>query len=46
VLAEVLAPNTRRLYWKGFIELAFERIDIANDIASRREAGAAARSRR
>ena len=33
VLAEVLAPNTRRLYWKGFIELAFERIDIANDIA-------------
>ena len=33
VLAEVLAPNTRRLYWKGFIELAFERIDIASDIA-------------
>src|SRR5204862_4337859 len=32
VLAEVLAPNTRRLYWKGFIDLAFERIDIASDI--------------
>src|SRR2546425_7964726 len=23
VLAEVLAPNTRRLYWKGYIDLAF-----------------------
>ena len=33
VLAEVLAPNVRRLYWKGFIELAFERIDIASEIA-------------
>jgi regulator of protease activity HflC (stomatin/prohibitin superfamily) len=33
VLVEVLAPNTRRLYWNGFIELAFERIDIAHDIA-------------
>jgi hypothetical protein len=31
VLAEVLAPNTRRLYWKGYIDLAFERIDIAAD---------------
>ena len=31
VLAEVLAPNTRRLYWKGYIELRFERIDIATD---------------
>ena len=31
VLAEVLAPNTRRLYWKGYIDLRFERIDIAND---------------
>lgn len=30
VLAEVLAPNTRRLYWKGYIDLAFERIDIAS----------------
>ena len=29
VLAEVLAPNTRRLYWKGYVDLAFERIDIA-----------------
>lgn len=33
VLAEVLAPNTRRLYWKGFIDLKFEKIDIANDFA-------------
>jgi regulator of protease activity HflC (stomatin/prohibitin superfamily) len=31
VLAEVLAPNTRRLYFKGFIDLAFERVDIATD---------------
>ncbi len=31
VLAEVLAPNTRRLYWKGYIDLRFERIDIATD---------------
>src|SRR5258706_3933772 len=31
VLAEVLAPNTRRLYWKGYIDLRFVRIDIAND---------------
>jgi regulator of protease activity HflC (stomatin/prohibitin superfamily) len=29
VLVEVLAPNTRRLYWKGYIDLAFELIDIA-----------------
>jgi len=33
MLAEVLAPNTRRLYWKGYIELAFERIDIATEFA-------------
>jgi len=33
VLAEVLAPNTRRLYWKGYIELAFERVDIATEFA-------------
>jgi regulator of protease activity HflC (stomatin/prohibitin superfamily) len=31
VLAEVLAPNTRRLYFKGYIDLAFERVDIATD---------------
>ena len=31
VLAEVLAPNTRRLYWNGYIDLRFERIDIATD---------------
>jgi regulator of protease activity HflC (stomatin/prohibitin superfamily) len=33
VLAEVLAPNTRRLYWKGFVELKFERIDISEQFA-------------
>jgi regulator of protease activity HflC (stomatin/prohibitin superfamily) len=31
VLAEVLAPNTRRLYFKGYLEQAFERIDIATN---------------
>ena len=31
VLTEVLAPNTRRLYFKGYLEQAFERVDIAND---------------
>jgi regulator of protease activity HflC (stomatin/prohibitin superfamily) len=29
----VLAPNTRRLYWKSYIDLAFERIDISRDFA-------------
>ncbi|OGA19322.1 MAG: hypothetical protein A3H32_04170 [Betaproteobacteria bacterium RIFCSPLOWO2_02_FULL_63_19] len=33
VLLEVLAPNTRQLYWKGYIDLRFERIDIATDFA-------------
>src|SRR5262245_45456492 len=31
VLAEVLAPNTRRLYFKGYLEQEFARIDIATD---------------
>src|SRR5437868_8573334 len=31
VLAEVLAPNTRRLYFKSYLEQRFERIDIATD---------------
>jgi regulator of protease activity HflC (stomatin/prohibitin superfamily) len=31
VLVEVLAPNTRRLYWKGYIDLAFEKIDITTE---------------
>jgi len=31
VLIEVLAPNTRRLYWKGYVDIAFEKIDIASD---------------
>jgi regulator of protease activity HflC (stomatin/prohibitin superfamily) len=29
VLVELLAPNTRRLYFKGYIDLKFEVIDIA-----------------
>jgi regulator of protease activity HflC (stomatin/prohibitin superfamily) len=33
VLAEVLAPNTRRLYFKGYIDIAVERVDIATDFA-------------
>ncbi|HEX6689922.1 MAG TPA: slipin family protein [Burkholderiales bacterium] len=31
VLAEVLAPNTRRLYFKGYLAQEFERVDIATD---------------
>src|SRR2546428_11731001 len=31
VLVEVLAPNTRRLYWKGYLSQVFECIDIATD---------------
>lgn len=31
VLVEVLAPNTRRLYWKGYIAIRHEVINIAND---------------
>ncbi len=33
VLVEVLAPNTRRLYWKGYIDVRFERIDTASRFA-------------
>jgi len=31
VLVEVLAPNTRRLYWKGYIDVRFEIVNIAED---------------
>lgn len=31
VLAEVLAPNTRRLYFKGYLAQEFARVDIATD---------------
>jgi regulator of protease activity HflC (stomatin/prohibitin superfamily) len=31
VLAEVLAPNSRRLYFKGYLDQRFERVDIATD---------------
>jgi regulator of protease activity HflC (stomatin/prohibitin superfamily) len=33
VLAEVLAPNTRRLYWKGYIDVRIEKVDVATDFA-------------
>lgn len=33
VLAEILAPDTRRLYWKGFVDVRVEKIDIARDFA-------------
>ena len=33
MLAEVLAPNTRRLYWKGYIDVRVETVDIATDFA-------------
>lgn len=31
VLVELLAPNTRRLYFKGYIDLKFETINIAEE---------------
>jgi len=30
VLVEVLSPNTRRLYWKGYIDVTFDVIDVAH----------------
>lgn len=33
VLAEVLAPNTRRLYWKGYVDVRVDKLDIARDFA-------------
>jgi regulator of protease activity HflC (stomatin/prohibitin superfamily) len=33
VLLEVLAPSTRRLYWKGYIEVRVEKADIAEEFA-------------
>lgn len=33
VLVEVLAPNTRRLYWKGFVDVRVARVDIATQFA-------------
>ena len=29
----MLAPNTRRLYWKGYIDVRLEKLDIATDFA-------------
>jgi regulator of protease activity HflC (stomatin/prohibitin superfamily) len=31
ILVEVLGPNTRRLYWKGYLEVSHEVIDIAEN---------------
>jgi regulator of protease activity HflC (stomatin/prohibitin superfamily) len=33
VLLEVLAPSTRRLYWKGYIDIRLETVDIAQEFA-------------
>ena len=33
VLVEVLVPSTRRLYWKGFVDVRVARVDIAEQIA-------------
>lgn len=33
VLVEVLAPNTRRLYWKGYIEVRHEVVNVADALA-------------
>jgi regulator of protease activity HflC (stomatin/prohibitin superfamily) len=30
VLVEVLAPNSRRLYWKGYIDVRLEKIDVGD----------------
>lgn len=29
VLVEILAPDSRRLYWKGYVEVTIEKIDIS-----------------
>lgn len=33
VLVEVLAPDTRRLYWRGFVDVRVARVDIAREFA-------------
>src|SRR4051812_9462423 len=33
VLVEMLAPNTRRLYWKSHIDMRFDLIDIGREFA-------------
>jgi regulator of protease activity HflC (stomatin/prohibitin superfamily) len=32
VLVEVLAPGSRRLYWKGYIDVRVDKVDIAEDV--------------
>ncbi len=34
MLVEVLAPNTRRLYWKGYIDVRIETVHIAEDFGA------------
>jgi regulator of protease activity HflC (stomatin/prohibitin superfamily) len=29
VLAEILAPDTRHLYWKGFVDVVVEKVDVS-----------------
>lgn len=31
VLVEVLAPDTRRLYWKGFVDVRVDKVDIGDE---------------
>lgn len=33
VLAEVLAPNARRLYWKGYVDVRLVKVDVATNFA-------------
>jgi regulator of protease activity HflC (stomatin/prohibitin superfamily) len=32
ILVEVLAPNTRRLYWKGYVDVRVDKIDVGEDL--------------
>ena len=51
VIVEILAPDTRRLYWKGFVDVSVAKVDIARDFAidaalARRLLSATARGQR
>ncbi|HEX4329003.1 MAG TPA: slipin family protein [Burkholderiales bacterium] len=37
VLAEVLAPNTRRLYWKGYVDVRVDKLDVSAEFELARE---------
>ena len=32
VLVEVLAPNSRRLYWKGYVEVRVDKVNVAENL--------------